>query len=140
VHCSYRRNLQIFPEVDLDYRHVNVEKFTWRAPTNRLEFTGGASLKIALVRLGGLRNVPDWRQRRQASSCLGKTASVIFYLGSRRLSSEMEDSQVERRSNLRSFLFGGFARGGKEKDEFATKINLKKEKRFRPPHWEDLVL
>jgi hypothetical protein len=28
---SYCKNLQIFPEVDLDYRHVNVEKFTGRA-------------------------------------------------------------------------------------------------------------
>jgi hypothetical protein len=31
VHSSYCRNFQIFPEVDLDYRHVNVEKFTGRA-------------------------------------------------------------------------------------------------------------
>jgi hypothetical protein len=31
VHSSYCRNLQIFPEVDFDYRHVNVEKFTGRA-------------------------------------------------------------------------------------------------------------
>ena len=31
VHSSYCRNLQIFPEVDLEYRHVNVEKFTGRA-------------------------------------------------------------------------------------------------------------
>jgi hypothetical protein len=31
VHSSYFRNLQIFPEVDLDYRHVNVEKFTGRS-------------------------------------------------------------------------------------------------------------
>ncbi len=31
VYSSYCRNLQIFPEVDLDYRDVHVEKFTGRA-------------------------------------------------------------------------------------------------------------